>query len=82
MYQAFSSTARAAQDLAKITLIGNLGRDPELKQTKNDKEFVSCVFLDALPLEHTVIRLSISGRYTVATNSIGAPDADGREFCY
>ncbi|KAJ7095086.1 single-strand binding protein family-domain-containing protein [Mycena belliarum] len=38
--RAFSTTTRK-QDLAKLTLIGNLGRDPELKTTKNEKEYVS-----------------------------------------
>ncbi|KAJ7937351.1 hypothetical protein B0H13DRAFT_1589143, partial [Mycena leptocephala] len=38
--QAFSTSTRR-HDLAKLTLIGNLGRDPELKTTKNDKEYVS-----------------------------------------
>ncbi|KAF8211451.1 hypothetical protein K438DRAFT_1427741, partial [Mycena galopus ATCC 62051] len=38
--RAFSTTRRHA-DLAKLTLIGNLGKDPELKMTKNNKEFVS-----------------------------------------
>ncbi|KAJ7367984.1 hypothetical protein DFH08DRAFT_829997 [Mycena albidolilacea] len=38
--RAFSTSTRR-HDLAKITLIGNLGRDPEVKTTKNDKEYVS-----------------------------------------
>ncbi|CAK5276058.1 unnamed protein product [Mycena citricolor] len=38
--RAFSTTL-PQHDLAKLTLIGTLGRDPELKTTKNDKEFVS-----------------------------------------
>ncbi|KAK7061452.1 single-stranded DNA-binding protein [Favolaschia claudopus] len=38
--RAFSTSTRR-HDLAKITLIGNLGREPELKTTKNDKEYVS-----------------------------------------
>ncbi|KAJ7774205.1 single-strand binding protein family-domain-containing protein [Mycena maculata] len=38
--RAFSTSTRR-HDLAKLTLIGNLGRDPELKTTKNDKEYVS-----------------------------------------
>ncbi|KAJ7781568.1 hypothetical protein B0H16DRAFT_1710764 [Mycena metata] len=38
--RAFSTSARTL-DLAKLTLIGNLGRVPELKTTKNDKEYVS-----------------------------------------
>ncbi|KAJ7507448.1 hypothetical protein B0H11DRAFT_1705819, partial [Mycena galericulata] len=38
--QAFSTSTRR-HDLAKLTLIGNLGRDPEVKMTKNEKEYVS-----------------------------------------
>ncbi|KAJ7688426.1 hypothetical protein B0H17DRAFT_1068663 [Mycena rosella] len=38
--RAFSTSTRR-QNLAKLTLIGNLGRDPELKTTKNEKEYVS-----------------------------------------
>nr|GAT53830.1 single-stranded DNA-binding protein [Mycena chlorophos] len=39
-FRAFSTSARA-NDLAKLTLIGTLGRAPELKMTKNEKEYVS-----------------------------------------
>ncbi|KAJ7179426.1 hypothetical protein C8R46DRAFT_1211988 [Mycena filopes] len=38
--RAFSTSTRRL-DLAKLTLIGNLGKTPELKTTKNDKEYVS-----------------------------------------
>ncbi|KAJ7047676.1 hypothetical protein C8F04DRAFT_1172205 [Mycena alexandri] len=38
--RAFSTSARRL-DLAKLTLIGNLGKTPELKTTKNNKEYVS-----------------------------------------
>ncbi|KAJ7067972.1 single-strand binding protein family-domain-containing protein [Mycena amicta] len=38
--RAFSTSLRR-NDLAKLTLIGNLGKAPELKTTKNDKEYVS-----------------------------------------
>ncbi|KAJ6567177.1 single-strand binding protein family-domain-containing protein [Mycena vulgaris] len=38
--RAFSTSTRR-HNLAKLTLIGNLGRDPELKTTKNEKEYVS-----------------------------------------
>ncbi|KAJ7162536.1 single-strand binding protein family-domain-containing protein [Mycena crocata] len=38
--RAFSTSTRR-NDLAKVILIGNLGKDPELKMTKNNKEFVS-----------------------------------------
>ncbi|KAK7695565.1 hypothetical protein QCA50_000201 [Cerrena zonata] len=35
-----SGIARAS-DLAKLTLIGRLGKDPEVRRTKSDKEYVS-----------------------------------------
>ncbi|KAJ7638538.1 hypothetical protein FB45DRAFT_903180 [Roridomyces roridus] len=38
--RAFSTSTRR-QDLAKVILIGNLGKDPEIKTTRNDKEYVS-----------------------------------------
>lgn len=41
--QAFTTSARR-NDLAKLVLIGNLGKAPELKTTKNDKQYVSYVF--------------------------------------
>ncbi|KIM83839.1 hypothetical protein PILCRDRAFT_782089 [Piloderma croceum F 1598] len=34
------SSSRSA-DVAKLILIGRLGKDPEVRTTKNDKEFVS-----------------------------------------
>ncbi|KAF7353057.1 Single-stranded dna-binding protein [Mycena venus] len=39
-HRAFSTSTRR-NDLAKLTLIGNLGKEPEAKQTKNGKEYVS-----------------------------------------
>jgi len=39
--RAFSSSVSRASDLAKLTLIGRLGKDPEVRTTKNDKEYVS-----------------------------------------
>ncbi|THV05441.1 nucleic acid-binding protein [Dendrothele bispora CBS 962.96] len=39
----FSTSSRRASDLAKLTLIGHLGRDPEVKYTKNNAEFVTYV---------------------------------------
>ena len=39
--QGFSSTARCSSDLAKLILIGRLGRDPEVRMTKSEKEYVS-----------------------------------------
>ncbi|KAJ7283488.1 single-strand binding protein family-domain-containing protein [Mycena rebaudengoi] len=39
-FRAFSTSTRKA-DLAKLTLIGNLGKEPELKITRNEKEYVA-----------------------------------------
>jgi single-stranded DNA-binding protein len=41
--KAFSSTPSRKLDVARVTLIGRLGRDPELRVTKSDKEYVTCV---------------------------------------
>ena len=41
MPQAFSTTSSRASDMAKLTLIGRLGRDPEVRTTKTEKEYVS-----------------------------------------
>ena len=49
--QAFSTSASRAADLAKLTLIGRLGKDPEVKTTKTDKEYVTYV-LELLPMVH------------------------------
>ncbi|KAF5393714.1 hypothetical protein D9757_000306 [Collybiopsis confluens] len=35
------STSAARADVAKLTLVGRLGRDPEVKQTKNNNEYVT-----------------------------------------
>ncbi|KAJ3758045.1 single-strand binding protein family-domain-containing protein [Lentinula raphanica] len=40
--RAFSTSVSRA-DVAKLTLVGRLGRDPEVKQTKNDNEYVTYV---------------------------------------
>ena len=48
--QAFSTSASRAADLAKLTLIGRLGKDPEVKTTKTDKEYVTCVLKYSLRL--------------------------------
>lgn len=33
-------TSSHRRDMARLTLIGNLAKDPETRLTKNDKEFV------------------------------------------
>ncbi|TFK73004.1 hypothetical protein BDN72DRAFT_835320 [Pluteus cervinus] len=38
--RAFSTTPTRRADLSKLTLIGTLTREPEARQTKNDKEYV------------------------------------------
>ncbi|KAG6903306.1 hypothetical protein C0995_013059 [Termitomyces sp. Mi166 len=38
--RAFSTTSSRAADLAKLTLIGHLTKDPEARLTKNEKEYV------------------------------------------
>ncbi|KAE9405967.1 hypothetical protein BT96DRAFT_1015221 [Gymnopus androsaceus JB14] len=40
--RAFSTSASRA-DVAKLTLVGRLGRDPEVKETKNSNEYVTYV---------------------------------------
>ncbi|EIN10319.1 hypothetical protein PUNSTDRAFT_119334 [Punctularia strigosozonata HHB-11173 SS5] len=39
--RAFSTTATRRADLSKLSLIGRLGKDPELRTTKTGKEYVS-----------------------------------------
>jgi len=39
--RAFSSSRPSASDLAKLILIGRLGKAPETRTTKTDKEFVT-----------------------------------------
>ncbi|KAF9224314.1 nucleic acid-binding protein [Gyrodon lividus] len=39
--RAFSTTPSRAYDVAKLILIGRLGKDPELRTTKSDKEYVA-----------------------------------------
>ncbi|KAG6897213.1 hypothetical protein C0992_003411 [Termitomyces sp. T32_za158] len=38
--RAFSTTSSRASDLAKLTLIGRLIKDPETRYTRNEKEYV------------------------------------------
>ncbi|KAL5487865.1 RIM1 [Sanghuangporus weigelae] len=37
----FSTSARRSHDVAKLTLIGRLGREPETKYTASNKEYVT-----------------------------------------
>jgi len=37
----FSSTAARSSDLSRLILIGRLGKDPEVRMTKSDREYVS-----------------------------------------
>ncbi|EKM59437.1 uncharacterized protein PHACADRAFT_170001, partial [Phanerochaete carnosa HHB-10118-sp] len=39
--RAFSTTPRLQGDLAKLVLIGRLGKNPEVRTTRLDKEYVS-----------------------------------------
>jgi len=39
--RAFSTTSVRSSDLAKLILIGRLGKDPEVRKTKSDKEYVT-----------------------------------------
>jgi len=39
--RAFSTSSSRSSDLAKLILIGRLGKDPEVRTTKHDKEYVS-----------------------------------------
>ncbi|KAH9007161.1 hypothetical protein EDB86DRAFT_3097654 [Lactarius hatsudake] len=39
--RALSTTASRSSDLSKLVLIGRLGRDPEVRITRGDKEYVS-----------------------------------------
>ncbi|KAI0650145.1 hypothetical protein C8Q79DRAFT_1083258 [Trametes meyenii] len=39
--RAFSTTPSRSTDMAKLVLIGRLGKDPEVRYTKSNKEYVS-----------------------------------------
>ncbi|KIM67787.1 hypothetical protein SCLCIDRAFT_1209928 [Scleroderma citrinum Foug A] len=39
--RAFSTTSSRSYDVAKLILIGRLGKDPEVRTTKSDREYVS-----------------------------------------
>jgi single-stranded DNA-binding protein len=68
--QAFSTSAARAHDVSKLTLIGRLGGEPQVKTTKNGKEYItygSCPLL----LRHNA--LTRRDRYTVATTNYPPP---------
>jgi single-stranded DNA-binding protein len=39
--RAFSTSTSRSADISKLILVGRLGKDPEVRTTKNDKEYVS-----------------------------------------
>ena len=39
--QAFSTTPSRSSDVSKLILVGRLGRDPEVRMTKTDKEYIA-----------------------------------------
>jgi single-stranded DNA-binding protein len=59
-------------------LIGRLIRDPEVRQTRTEKEYVTCVFSGKV--SNPV--LTPAYRYTVATQNYPPPppDANGGQF--
>jgi hypothetical protein len=74
--QAFSTTPTRAHDLAKLTLIGRLGKDPEVRTTVNDKEYVTFVFLSYHVPEKTGFYAQSSLSYTVVTRNYPPPPPD------
>lgn len=80
-FKTFSTSAPRAADVAKVILVGRLGREPEVRTTKSDKEYVSYVLFH--PSFNVLDAHSLfSYRYVVATTNYPppAPGADGGEF--
>jgi hypothetical protein len=74
--QAFSMTPSRGRDMARLTLIGNLTREPESRLTKNDKEFIVYVIILLASGYFSTRHIVIS--YTVVTNGPQPPaDANG-----
>ena len=65
---------RGASDLCKLTLIGYLSRDPEIKLTRHDKEFVRYSFIKPLCTIETYTTIT---SYTVSTKNFLPADGNG-----
>jgi len=67
--QAFSTTPICGRDMAKLTLIGNLVRDPETRLTKNDKEYMVYASISLLHNAKTIPSSQIYYRYPRSCSS-------------
>lgn len=76
MLQAFSTSRPAARDLAKLTLIGRLGAQPEMRQTKNGKNFLVYV----VGTENPVARPKEGGQSHPSRQSLSAGGACTHSF--
>jgi len=69
-------TPSRGRDMARLTVIGNLAKDPESRLTKNDKEFI--VYVTTIFAFGYLSTSWISISYTVVTNGSSPPaDANG-----